>query len=64
MNTSRTPESVNHSTSAEKVSPTAAIGLREDAFAVPIIQEIEKRTGRQVFHAAVYIALRHLEAES
>jgi len=49
--------------SAEAPSSTAAIGLREDAFAVPIIQEIEKRTGRQVFHAAVYIALRHLEAK-
>ena len=34
MNTNRTPESVNHSTSAEKASPTASIGLREGWVAV------------------------------
>ena len=35
----------------------------EDAYAVPIIREIESRTGRSVSHAAVYIALRRLEAK-
>lgn len=33
----------------------------EDVYGVPIVQEIERRTGRQVADAAVYITLRRLE---
>lgn len=32
-----------------------------DAYGVTIVDEIERRTGRQVAHAAVYITLRRLE---
>jgi PadR family transcriptional regulator len=35
--------------------------LGEGAYAVPIVQEIELRSGRAASHAAVYIALRRLE---
>ena len=33
----------------------------EDVYGVPIVDEIEQRTGRQVSRVAVYIALRRLE---
>jgi PadR family transcriptional regulator PadR len=33
----------------------------DDVYGVPIVDEIERRTGRQVSRAAVYIALRRLE---
>ena len=35
--------------------------LGEDAYSVPIVRELEQRTGREVAAAAVYIALRRLE---
>ena len=35
--------------------------LGADAYGIPIVQEIERRTGRRVARAAVYITLRRLE---
>jgi DNA-binding PadR family transcriptional regulator len=35
--------------------------LGNDAYTVPIVREMERRTGREVAAAAVYIALRRLE---
>lgn len=35
--------------------------LGNDAFTAPIVEELERRTGRSVAPAAVYIALRRLE---
>ena len=35
--------------------------LGEDAYSVPIVRELEQRTGKEVAAAAVYIALRRLE---
>lgn len=35
-----------------------------DAYSVPIVLELEERTGREVAPAAVYIALRRLEEKS
>lgn len=35
--------------------------LRNDTYANPIVDEIERRTGRSVARAAVYITLRRLE---
>lgn len=35
--------------------------LGDDAYSVPIVRELERRTGREVAAAAVYIALRRLE---
>ncbi len=35
--------------------------LGREAYSVPIVAEIERRTGREVATAAVYIALRRLE---
>jgi DNA-binding PadR family transcriptional regulator len=35
----------------------------EEIYGVPIVDEIEQRTGRQVTRAAVYIALRRLESK-
>jgi len=32
-----------------------------DVYGVPIVEEIERRTGRQVADAAVYVTLRRLE---
>lgn len=37
--------------------------LGDDAYGAAIIAEIEERTGRDVSHAAVYIALQRLEAK-
>ena len=34
-----------------------------DVYGVPIVDEIERRTGRQVAHAAVYVTLRRMEAK-
>ena len=39
----------------------AVLRLENEAYGVPIVQEIEDRTGRAVSRAAVYIALRRLE---
>lgn len=41
----------------------AILRLGKGAYAVPIREEIEARTGRGVARAAVYIALRRLEAK-
>ena len=35
--------------------------LRDAAYAIPVVDEIERRTGRRVARAAVYITLRRLE---
>jgi DNA-binding PadR family transcriptional regulator len=35
--------------------------LGDDAYSVPVVRELERRTGREVAAAAVYIALRRLE---
>lgn len=45
----------------EQMVLLACLHLESKAYAVPIIEEIEKRTGRSASHAAVYIALRRLE---
>jgi DNA-binding PadR family transcriptional regulator len=45
----------------EQLVLLAILRVGEGAYAVPVIGEIEKRTGRAVSHAAVYIALRRLE---
>jgi len=45
----------------EQLVLLACLHLESKAYAVSIIEEIEKRTGRSPSHAAVYIALRRLE---
>jgi DNA-binding PadR family transcriptional regulator len=45
----------------EQMVLLAIAHLRNDAYAVPIVDEIERRTGRSVARAAVYITLRRLE---
>ena len=39
----------------------AALRLGHEAYGVPIIAEIEERTGREVSQAAAYLTLRRLE---
>lgn len=39
----------------------AILHLKDDVYGVPIVDEIERRTGREVTRAAVYITLRRLE---
>ncbi len=39
----------------------AALRLRDEAYAVSILEEIEKHTGRRPSHGAVFVALRRLE---
>jgi PadR family transcriptional regulator PadR len=39
----------------------AVAHLKENAYGIPIVEEIERRTGRRVARAAVYITLRRLE---
>lgn len=39
----------------------AVLRLGSDSYSVPIVLELEERTGREVAPAAVYIALRRLE---
>jgi len=39
----------------------AALRCGGEAYSVPIVLELEARTGREIAHAAVYIALRRLE---
>ncbi len=41
----------------------AVLRLGDAAYGVPIVEEISRRTGRQVSRAAVYIALRRLHAK-
>lgn len=45
----------------EQMVLLAIAHLREEAYAIPIVDEIERRTGRSVARAAVYITLRRLE---
>lgn len=45
----------------EQLVLLAIVRIGEQAYALPIIEEIEGRTSRDVSHAAVYIALKRLE---
>jgi len=45
----------------EQMVLLAIAHLRDDAYGIPIVEEIERRTGRRVARAAVYITLRRLE---
>ena len=45
----------------EQMVLLAIAHLRGEAYGIPIVEEIERRTGRRVARAAVYIALRRLE---
>ncbi|UCD23971.1 MAG: helix-turn-helix transcriptional regulator [Gemmatimonadota bacterium] len=45
----------------EQLVMLAILRLGEDVYGVPVVEEIERRTGRGVSRAAVYIALRRLE---
>jgi DNA-binding PadR family transcriptional regulator len=42
----------------------ALLHLGSESYAVPIMREIHQRTGREVARAAVYIALKRLEAKA
>jgi len=39
----------------------AVLRLKGEAYSVSVVQEIEKRTGREVAQSAVFIAMRRLE---
>jgi DNA-binding PadR family transcriptional regulator len=45
----------------EQLVLLAIAHLRGEAYAIPIVEEIERRTGRTVARAAVYVTLRRLE---
>ena len=45
----------------EQMVLLAIAHLKEEAYGIPIVDEIERRTGRSVARAAVYITLRRLE---
>lgn len=45
----------------EQLVILAIARLGDETYTVPVIDEIEARTGRQVTHASVYVALRRLE---
>jgi len=45
----------------EQLVLLAVLRLGSEAYSVPIVEEIEDRTGRSVNHSAVYVALRRLE---
>ena len=45
----------------EQLVLLAIVHLRGEAYGIPIVEEIERRTGRSVARAAVYVALRRLE---
>lgn len=45
----------------EQIVLLAIIQLGDDVYGVPIVDEIQRRTGRAVAPAAVYITLRRLE---
>ena len=45
----------------EQVVLLAIVHLGGESYAVPIVDEIERRTGRSVSRAAVYVTLRRLE---
>lgn len=45
----------------EQLVLLAIVHLRGESYGIPIVDEIERRTGRQVGRAAVYVTLRRLE---
>lgn len=45
----------------EQLVLLAILQLGDEAYTVPVIDVIEERTGRQVGHASVYVAMRRLE---
>lgn len=45
----------------EQMVLLAILHVRGDVYGVPIVDEIERRTGRTVAPAAVYVTLRRLE---
>src|SRR5262245_65944019 len=45
----------------EQMVLLAIVHLGDDAYGVPIADEIERRTGRAVSRAAIYVTLRRLE---
>ena len=45
----------------EQLVLLAIVRLGNEAYGVPIVDEIERRTGRAVARAAVYVTLRRLE---
>lgn len=45
----------------EQMVLVAILQLTGDVYGVPIVDEIQRRTGRRVGDAAVYVALRRLE---
>jgi len=45
----------------EQIVLLAVLRLGDDAYAVPILEQIEKQTGRQVARGALYTALDRLE---
>ena len=47
----------------EQMVLLAIVQLKGDVYGVPIVDEIERRTGRSVARAAVYVTLRRLEAK-
>lgn len=47
----------------EQLVLLAVARLGDRAYVVPILEEIAARTGREASHAAVYVALRRLEAK-
>ncbi len=49
--------------SVEQLVLLAILHLKEDAYGVAIVDEIESRTGRRLSRAAVYIALRRLDGK-
>jgi PadR family transcriptional regulator PadR len=47
----------------EQIVLLAILRVGEDAYAIPVREEIEKRTGRHVARGALYTALDRLEAK-
>ena len=47
----------------EQLVILAILRLGSNAYGVPIVNEIQKRTGRSVSRAAVYIALRRMQGK-
>ena len=45
----------------EQIVLLAILRLGEEAYGVPIVEEIQRRTGREVSRTAVYVALTRLE---
>jgi len=45
----------------EQMVLLAILHVQGEAYGVPIVEEIERRTGRSVSRAAVYVTLRRLE---